>query len=212
MFYFSGPKKPVTWSSLYNRDKSSTYALHCTAYFGGRQPHPLANSYARNPAVTKAIGRYFPVTVVGIIITPKTVGARVKLDEEMLKLWKRDEDEDGGHGTTGRYVPLSSKGKTSKKDRKKNKKQAQQAQSLASRFNALQIDDDSDSDKNSDKNSDSDSGKASKMSKTSSKTWDFQPTSGVGSRAHLTLGYAPGGKCRRDRAGAGEDSPPGGIT
>ena len=141
---FTGPDRDFTFPSLYNRDNASTRTLHCTAYYVGRHTHPEAEAYAHDPAVVKAMGKCFPITVIGIIITPRTVGARVKLNDKQMKLWRKD-DNDANEDTCSK--------------------------SMASRFNVLNLDDDDD---------DADD------------TERFQPTSGPGSRAHLTLGCAPG--------------------
>nr|CAD7570432.1 unnamed protein product [Timema californicum] len=61
--------------------------LHCTAKFclGGKVPGSL--EYASKEEVVDSCGRSYPLLIVGLLMTPRTFGARVKLEKEQLTLW-----------------------------------------------------------------------------------------------------------------------------
>jgi len=66
--------------------------LHCTAFYAGPngKDNPDVVSYANREAVKESIGKSFQLTVVGIFITPRTVGARVCLSSSQMAIWKSD--------------------------------------------------------------------------------------------------------------------------
>nr|CAD7455020.1 unnamed protein product [Timema tahoe] len=61
--------------------------LHCTAKFclGGKVPG--SSEYASKEEVVDSCGRSYPLQIVGLLMTPRTFGARVKLEKEQLTLW-----------------------------------------------------------------------------------------------------------------------------
>ena len=67
--------------------------LHCTACFSGRGRVPGAEQYSQRPAVQKSIGKSFNLRVIGFVITSKSIGARLALNNQQLKLWSKDDQE-----------------------------------------------------------------------------------------------------------------------
>lgn len=61
--------------------------LHCTAKFCKFGEVPGATEYSSNPDVVEAYGKCYDLNVVGFVITPRTFGARVKLNSDEMKLW-----------------------------------------------------------------------------------------------------------------------------
>ncbi|CAM6053581.1 unnamed protein product [Sphagnum tenellum] len=62
--------------------------LHCTAKFCGTM------GYATKEEVVRSLGRVFDLSIVGFVITKRTFGVRIKLGEEELELWDRDDNEE----------------------------------------------------------------------------------------------------------------------
>ena len=50
-------------------------------------------SYGNNLQMKKYVGRCYPIHIIGYVITPDTLGARVKLTDEQLELWDIDDNE-----------------------------------------------------------------------------------------------------------------------
>ncbi|XP_063236240.1 2',3'-cyclic-nucleotide 3'-phosphodiesterase-like [Bacillus rossius redtenbacheri] len=75
--------------------------LHCTSKFclGGKVPGSV--DYARKEEVFSNCGRSYQLCIVGFLMTPRTFGARVKLDEEALALWANDQEGPRKTGSPG---------------------------------------------------------------------------------------------------------------
>ena len=84
----------------------SNTMLHCTAMYAGfRSENSVALEYAENENTRNATGKCFVLRLLGIIITPRTVGCRVVLDKHELLLWANDDSppkEDSKHGKDGK--------------------------------------------------------------------------------------------------------------
>ncbi|XP_071848840.1 2',3'-cyclic-nucleotide 3'-phosphodiesterase-like isoform X2 [Apostichopus japonicus] len=63
--------------------------LHCTGYFTNFKPTEEATKYHRQHA--ESFGKAFDMKVIGYIITPRTFGVRLELNDEELKLWHEDD-------------------------------------------------------------------------------------------------------------------------
>ena len=86
--------------------------LHCTAYFAGSHSSEgdissETLSYASRPAVHQAMGRAYKLSIIGFVMTPRTVGARVRLSRRQRKLWAQDDWEQpaGDETSFGRATP-----------------------------------------------------------------------------------------------------------
>ncbi|XP_078280724.1 2',3'-cyclic-nucleotide 3'-phosphodiesterase isoform X2 [Rhinoraja longicauda] len=69
--------------------------LHCTTKFCNYGEAPNSESYARSKTVENSISKCFVLKVSALFITPRTLGARVELDEDQQKLWPKEEDGSG---------------------------------------------------------------------------------------------------------------------
>uniref|UniRef100_A0A3Q1GSH2 2',3'-cyclic nucleotide 3' phosphodiesterase n=1 Tax=Acanthochromis polyacanthus TaxID=80966 RepID=A0A3Q1GSH2_9TELE len=70
-----------------------TGALHCTTKFCNYGKAEGAKEYAENPAVRALYGSAFELSLTALFVTPRTVGARVSLTDEQLKLWPADAEQ-----------------------------------------------------------------------------------------------------------------------
>lgn len=72
---------------------SSNYngMLHCTANYFGDCPSPALKEYFGR--IKENITMNFENTVIGLVITPRTFGVRLKLSSEQLLLWGGDDNE-----------------------------------------------------------------------------------------------------------------------
>ncbi|XP_071508118.1 2',3'-cyclic-nucleotide 3'-phosphodiesterase-like [Diadema antillarum] len=66
--------------------------LHCTAFYSNYGEVTKTKEYVSKEQVQKAIGKALRVKVIGLLVTPRSLGFRLKLNQEDLPLW----DEDGG--------------------------------------------------------------------------------------------------------------------
>lgn len=71
--------------------------VHCTAKFCGygEASYPKTNRYSKQEAVKQAMYQITKLHVIGLIITPRTLGARIKLTEEQLMVWDNEPQTDG---------------------------------------------------------------------------------------------------------------------
>ena len=69
-------------------------ALHVTAMFSNRGKSPGAMEYINNPLVKQSMGKCYPISTIGYVITPYTFGARVQLTKEELELWGQKASSD----------------------------------------------------------------------------------------------------------------------
>ncbi|KAL5005692.1 hypothetical protein ScPMuIL_016850 [Solemya velum] len=73
------------------------HVLHCTAKFLGsrRNCMPGVEAYCQSEILQKAVGNVWPLMIIGLSITPTTIGARVHLnDEVMWHLFDSQEEKD----------------------------------------------------------------------------------------------------------------------
>ncbi|XP_038635090.1 2',3'-cyclic-nucleotide 3'-phosphodiesterase isoform X2 [Scyliorhinus canicula] len=70
--------------------------LHCTTKFCDFGEVPGCKEYARSEAVVRDYAKAFTLNVTDLFVTPRTVGARVRLDKYQDQLWPRDEAHEGG--------------------------------------------------------------------------------------------------------------------
>ncbi|XP_033728351.1 2',3'-cyclic-nucleotide 3'-phosphodiesterase-like [Pecten maximus] len=70
--------------------------LHCTAKFIGnpKNPVPRRAEYLQRDDVKAACGKVFELTITGITITPRTIGAKVILTTAQCKLFDKPEEEE----------------------------------------------------------------------------------------------------------------------
>ncbi|XP_032807228.2 2',3'-cyclic-nucleotide 3'-phosphodiesterase isoform X1 [Petromyzon marinus] len=61
--------------------------LHCTAMFCANGEVPGSEEYATSQAVQESCGHAFVLQVTALLVTPRTVGARVQLSAAQMALW-----------------------------------------------------------------------------------------------------------------------------
>lgn len=99
---------------FYTRDEclpSNKKMVHCTMKFCGKDG---GSAYIRKPVVQNSLGKVFPITVIGLVFTPRTFGARVLLTEEELEIYNQDDSESNPNPLPKRRKPKSSKKRGSK--------------------------------------------------------------------------------------------------
>ncbi|XP_037544677.1 2',3'-cyclic-nucleotide 3'-phosphodiesterase [Nematolebias whitei] len=69
-------------------------SLHCTTKFCNYGKANGAKEYAENSAVLGSYGSVLELSLIALFITPRTVGARVSLTEEQLRLWPADGEKE----------------------------------------------------------------------------------------------------------------------
>ncbi|XP_064598040.1 2',3'-cyclic-nucleotide 3'-phosphodiesterase-like [Liolophura sinensis] len=67
--------------------------LHCTSRFCRWGKEDGAKQYHDKKIVQSSCGKVFKLVVTGVTITPRTIAARVKLNQRQLKLWGNDARE-----------------------------------------------------------------------------------------------------------------------
>lgn len=142
--------------------------LHATSKFTARGKSIGANEYINSPAVKQSLGKEFKLCIVGFIITTRTIGARIKLSKEHLELWSNDDHEDPPVTLMNSEVLKKYQLSHSNSDRSKEKSKFSKYRNSSvclSTVTKRKIFCDEDR---------------------------FCPTSGKGSRAHLTLACTPG--------------------
>ncbi|XP_067824972.1 2',3'-cyclic-nucleotide 3'-phosphodiesterase [Heptranchias perlo] len=65
--------------------------LHCTTKFCNYGEVPDCASYAQCEVVEQSYSKSFVLKVTALFVTPRTVGARVQLDEQQQQLWPKGE-------------------------------------------------------------------------------------------------------------------------
>lgn len=148
-----------------NEEPSDYKVLHATASVVRRGKAKNAKEYMAKKVVRDSLGKSFTLQLIGFVITPRTFGVRVRLGKDALELWAMDDHEIEADDT-----PSKQPAKGGQESAKKNNKV-----SLAN------------------------TGVRRKSCQTTVRNGPsqlhedrFSPTSGIGSRAHLTLGCAPG--------------------
>ncbi|XP_066950247.1 2',3'-cyclic-nucleotide 3'-phosphodiesterase-like isoform X2 [Macrobrachium rosenbergii] len=147
--------------------------LHTTAKFTGRgKPHGSLE-YINDPEVKCALGQCYPLNIIGFVITPRTFGARIKLTDEELELWGSNDYETPPDNLM--RVPEFV-----------NKKEP---------YTTTSAHDNDDGDEGNDNDNLVDSCEPKIIITPQEMVKNrFWPTSGIGSRAHITLGCAWGVK------------------
>lgn len=145
---FSDLHSSFTWNSLIDGGS----ILHATSKFTARGKGEGAQEYITSPLVKKSVGKCFRLCIVGFVITPRTIGARLKLSDEQLELWSNIDNEDP---------------KVIKGTRSKPSKSVPNISKISSVCGLT----------------------VTRVKSSNSEI--FHPTSGKGSRAHLTLACAP---------------------
>ncbi|VDL98608.1 unnamed protein product [Schistocephalus solidus] len=78
---------------------------HVTSYYSNFGSQPGAQDYADLLIVNEALlGRLDSISVLGLVVSKRTVGARLKLSHDMLPLWRQD-DSAAVSGSLGRDRP-----------------------------------------------------------------------------------------------------------
>lgn len=121
------------------------------------------------------MGKCFPLYVIGFTLTPRTFGARLRLTENQLDLWTQDDTETNTNLTSHPHEPKRDRDKTPKE-----KKAGKENDPRHSLFNPVPQESCKES--------------ITFEEKSLSQADQFHPTSGKGSRAHITIGCAPGVK------------------
>ncbi|XP_071508489.1 2',3'-cyclic-nucleotide 3'-phosphodiesterase-like [Diadema antillarum] len=65
--------------------------LHCTAFYSNYGEVTKTKEYVSKEPVQKAIGKALRVEVMGLLVTPRSLGFRLKLNQEDLPLWDEDD-------------------------------------------------------------------------------------------------------------------------
>ena len=92
------------FGDLYNREDSSSDAvLHCTAFFAGSGRAPGCKDYSSR--IQDSVGKVFKLCVIGVVVTPRTVGLRIRLSSEQLELWGKD-DYDGYESSSPHHCEM----------------------------------------------------------------------------------------------------------
>ena len=155
----------LTFNQLYSRRGASTNNVHCTAFFagsGGNKQTPESIMYSKRQAVHKSMGQVLGLHVIGLCITPRTVGARIALTRDQMLMWGKEDECD---------VEATSKTPGSISTIEKLTKGIQQTHIDDKHVVAVE-------------------GLHEKLNNSPK----FAPTSGRGSRAHLTLGWSSDSK------------------
>lgn len=85
-------------------------ALHCTTKFTNYGKAEGAKEYAQNPAVKDLYGSAFELSLSALFVTPRTVGARVSLSEDQLRLWPADAEKEAASSVpAAASLPLGSR-------------------------------------------------------------------------------------------------------
>ncbi|KAK4297821.1 hypothetical protein Pmani_029793 [Petrolisthes manimaculis] len=162
-----------TYSRQTYRDGGSI--LHCTANFTARGKDESSREYINNPIVKSAMGKCFPLHVIGFIITPRTFGVRLRLTVNQLDLWGQDDTE-----TVPSIISHPHEPKKHKRNEPTEKKTDKENDIRHSLFSTTPLH--------------SSCTVTITQLNSLSQADQFHPTSGKGSRAHITMGCAPGVK------------------
>lgn len=136
--------------------------FHCTAHYVGDECD--TDEYSRRKVVLNSLGKVYTLRVVGFVITPRTFGVRLQLDDEALKLWNQKDNEGGPGG----------------------------CDDLARNMSRLQLQDKTSKPRNGKKCGNQCPSTIPTLHWTGRVRYEkrFNPTFGRGSRAHITLGCA----------------------
>ena len=65
--------------------------LHCTAFYSDQGKREGSKEYANRSAVEHGLGKAFKMEIIGFLVTPRSFGMRLKLDNQELLLWNNDD-------------------------------------------------------------------------------------------------------------------------
>lgn len=68
--------------------------LHCTAFYSNYGEVSQSEAYATQERVKADNGKAFTIKVIGLLVTPRSLGLRLKLEDEELLLWPKDDEGD----------------------------------------------------------------------------------------------------------------------
>lgn len=83
----------LQFSEHYGLDSSKLKVLHCTAFYAGGysdEKCSVVGEYAKRDVLQQSVGKCFSLKVTGVVLTPRTVCARVELMGDQLQLYRRD--------------------------------------------------------------------------------------------------------------------------
>ncbi|KAF2352691.1 Cyclic nucleotide phosphodiesterase [Trinorchestia longiramus] len=157
-------------SYIRNNTVGGPEILHCTAK-GGTSASDVAYTARRD--VLRALGQVSTLQVVGFVVTPRTFGARIKLDENQLTLWDNSDSP-----TVPQVIAAMFE------------EQKAHVSVIDDQAPAVDIngEDDSADDPNDILGYNADKKSLKFVSVDTAENDRFAPTSGLGSRAHITLG------------------------
>lgn len=164
--------------------------LHCTAKYFGKTPPSPAIEYFQE--VKKSITMAFETTVIGLVFTPRTFGARLKLSPNQLELWGGDDEQ---KQVTRESFNSSTEGTSPNKS---SQKESDSITSLNSAMTQKLVLNESEKDfeapikKKSPRYFPNCQASLVYPTENLSEDPDFQPVTGPGRKAHMTLGIAPG--------------------
>lgn len=148
-----------------NEERSDYKVLHATASVVRRGKAKNAKEYIARQAVKDSLGKGFTLQLIGFVITPQTFGVRLRLGEDALELWGLDDHETEAEDTAGKQPAKAGPGSAKKTNRVN-------LANTGVRRNSCQT--------------------TLRDGPSQLHEHRFAPTAGRGSRAHLTLGCAPG--------------------
>ncbi|KAJ1529849.1 hypothetical protein ONE63_006586 [Megalurothrips usitatus] len=161
--------------------------LHCTAKYFGDAPTDLDKKFFND--VKGNITMSYETTVIGLFFTPRTFGARLRLSSEQLKLWGGDnenkkavlkENKEVGHSPSKDHSHGSASGASiQSKD-----SEYSDANSSVAKFQTKHM--------KSARYFPNCQASLAYLTANASDEPDFQPVTGPGRKAHMTLGVAPG--------------------
>ncbi|XP_034251028.1 2',3'-cyclic-nucleotide 3'-phosphodiesterase-like isoform X2 [Thrips palmi] len=185
--YSQGETIPEMLKFYQLADSNHNGMLHCTAKYFGSSPDESSKEYFRE--VKGNITMNFETTVIGIVFTPRTFGARLKLSQEQLKLWGGDDDGKAKMKT----VLKNEIARSNEDDRVSSLNSAMAHHSIQCDSNNLATTDSKlPMKKKSARYFPNSQASLVYLTTKSEEDPDFHPVSGRGSRAHMTLGIAPG--------------------
>jgi len=85
--YLCLDKEKLQFFEHYGLGAYKVKLLHCTAFYAGGHSD---EGYAMSDAVQQSVGKHFSLEVSGVVITPRTVCARVRLTDDQLLLHRPD--------------------------------------------------------------------------------------------------------------------------
>lgn len=148
-----------------NEERSDYKVLHATASVVRRGKAKNAKEYIARKAVKDSLGKSFTLQLIGFVMTPQTFGVRLRLGEDALELWGIDDHETEAEDTASKQPSKAGQESAKKTNR------VSLANTSVKKNSFLTTLRDGPSQLHEHR---------------------FAPTSGRGSRAHLTLGCAPG--------------------